>query len=168
MLKDKTKQPKFMVGKKKTAHALQASVSTESDVLFGEVTEQPIQDIPVFLPPEKKTGFWGKVGHGFGMIIKWLYIFRKVFLAIPVVYAALRLAAYNMVNLPETVGLNLQANGEFAMEIARSMAVMGPLALTGGCLVMMFLSRKSLYAWSISIFTLALPVLLLVSNLYPA
>jgi len=46
--------------------------------------------------------------------------------------------------------------------------VMGPLALTGACLFLMFCSRKATYAWSISIFTLALPILLLVSNLYPA
>jgi hypothetical protein len=32
----------------------------------------------------------------------------------------------------------------------------------------MFCSRKALYPWAISVFTLALPVLLLVSNLYPA
>ena len=42
------------------------------------------------------------------------------------------------------------------------------LALTGGCLAMMFLSRKALYAWAVSVFSLALPVLLVVSNLYPA
>ena len=54
------------------------------------------------------------------------------------------------------------------MTVARSMAVMGPLALTGVCLLMMFFSRKALYPWAISVFTLALPVLLLISNLYPA
>lgn len=103
-----------------------------------------------------------------GKIIMVLYHLRKVVLAVPVVYVALRLAAYNASHLPEMVGLNLQTNGEFAMEIARSMAVLGPLALTGACLVMMFFSRKAMYAWAISIFTLAVPVLLLVSNIYPA
>lgn len=103
-----------------------------------------------------------------GKIIMVLYHLRKVVLAAPVVYAALRLAAYNASHLPESVGLNLQTNGEFAMEIARSAAVMGPLVLTGACLLLMFCSRKAMYAWAISIFTLAVPVLLLVSNLYPA
>lgn len=93
---------------------------------------------------------------------------RKVVLAVPVVYYALKLAAYNGEHLPEQVGVNLQASGEFAMTIARSMAVMGPLALTLACLFLMFCSRKALYPWAISVFTLALPVLLLVSNLYPA
>ena len=35
-------------------------------------------------------------------------------------------------------------------------------------LVLMLFSRKALYPWAVSIFTLILPVLLLVSNLYPA
>lgn len=93
---------------------------------------------------------------------------RKVVLAVPVVYYALKLAAYNGEHLPEQVGLNLQASGEFAMTITRSMAVMGPLALTLACLFLMFCSRKALYPWAISVFTLALPLLLLISNLYPA
>ena len=93
---------------------------------------------------------------------------RKVVLTVPVVYYALKLAAYNGEHLPEQVGLNLQATGEFAMTISRGMAVMGPLALTLACLFLMFCSRKALYPWAISVFTLALPVLLLVSNLYPA
>ena len=100
-----------------------------------------------------------------GMIF---YRLRKIVLAVPVVYYALKLAAYNGEHLPEQVGLNLQASGEFAMTIARGMAVMGPLALTLACLFLMFCSRKALYPWAISVFTLALPVLLLVSNLYPA
>ena len=66
------------------------------------------------------------------------------------------------------MGLNLLSTGEFAFHISRYMAVVGPLALTGGCLAMMFLSRKAMYAWAVSMFTLALPVLLLISNVYPA
>ena len=100
-----------------------------------------------------------------GMVI---YRLRKIVLAVPVVYYALRLAAYNGEHLPEQVGVNLQANGEFAMTIARGFAVMGPLALTLACLFLMLCSRKALYPWAISVFTLALPVLLLISNLYPA
>ena len=36
--------------------------------------------------------------HVFGIIVTWLYHLRKVVLAVPVVYVALRLAAYNTVN----------------------------------------------------------------------
>ena len=48
-----------------------------------------------------------------------------------------------------------------------ALAVMGPLGLTAACLLLMFCSRKAMYPWAISIFTLALPVLLLLSNVYP-
>ena len=87
---------------------------------------------------------------------------------------------YNMIRLAEFlfrqtgdpaymhyIEYNVQ-NGIFAQTISRDLAVMGPLALTASCLVMMFLSRKALYPWAVSLFTLALPVLLLISNLYPA
>lgn len=106
-----------------------------------------------------------RVINTIGLVI---YRLRKFVLAAPVVYYALKLAAYNGQHLPEQVGLNLQASGEFALTIARSMAVMGPLALTAACLFLMFCSHKALYPWAISVFTLTLPVLLLVSNLYPA
>ena len=52
--------------------------------------------------------------------------------------------------------------------ISRDMAVLGPLGLTVACLLLMFCSRKAMYPWAISIFTLVLPLLLLISNLYPA
>ena len=124
--------------------------------------------------PETQTGFEklkgsiasvNRVINIIGMVI---FRLRKIVLSVPVEYYALKLAAYNGEHLPEQVGLNLQSSGEFAMTIARSMAVMGPLALTLACLFLMFCSRKALYPWAISVFTLALPLLLLVSNLYPA
>ncbi len=97
-----------------------------------------------------------------------LFRLRKLVLAAPVVYAAVRLAFYNRENLPEQVGINLQSSGEFAQTVARDMAVMGPLGLTAACLLLMFCSRKAMYPWAISVFTLALPILILVTNLYPA
>lgn len=103
----------------------------------------------------------------FGRIILFFYHLRKIAMAAPVVYYALKIAEYNREHLPEVVGLNLQANGEFAIQITRDIAVMGPLALTGGCLLMMFLSRKAMYSWAISIFTLVLPIVILISNIYP-
>ena len=103
-----------------------------------------------------------------GIIVMVFYHLRKVFLAIPVVYYALKLARYNMQNLPEVVGVNLQSSGAFAETISRELAVMGPLGLTAACLVLMLFSRKALYPWAVSLFTLVLPILILVSNLYPA
>ena len=109
-----------------------------------------------------------KVNHVINLIGTWLFRLRKFVIAAPVFYYALKLAAYNMEHLPEQVGVNLQSSGEFAMTIARGLAVTGPLGLTIACLVMMFCSRKALYPWAISVFTLALPLLLLLSNVYPA
>ena len=116
---------------------------------------------------ESNVSVWSKIKKVVGILIMCIYRLRSVFLAIPVVYYALKLAAYNHKHLPEVVGLNLLSTGEFAMTISRDLAVMGPLAVTAACLVLMMTSRKALYPWAVSIFTLILPVLLLVSNLYP-
>ena len=110
----------------------------------------------------------GKAGEVLGVIVNLLYKLRKVFMAAPVVYYAIKLARYNSVNLPKVVGINLQANGAFAQTITRQLAVMGPLGVTAACLLLMFLSRKAMYPWAISIFSLALPLLLLLTNRYPA
>ena len=109
----------------------------------------------------------GKINGIINTIGVWLFRLRKFVMAAPVVYYAMKLASYNRTHLPELVGINLQPTGEFAQYISRNMAVMGPLALTLGCLVLMFCSRKAMYSWAISIFTLALPLLLLLSNAYP-
>jgi len=97
-----------------------------------------------------------------------LFRLRKIVMAVPVVYAALKLAFYNREHLPEVVGINLQSSGAFAQVISRDIAVLGPFGLTVACLLLMFCSRKAMYPWAISIFTLTLPLLLLFSNLYPA
>ena len=57
--------------------------------------------------PEKKS-FW-----------KWIYRFRSLLLAIPVVTASVILAIYNMIKLPAVVGINMQSNGEYAMAVAK-------------------------------------------------
>lgn len=126
--------------------------------------------VPVQAPAGKgqfKTGY-EKFKAVAGKIVMILYHLRKVVMAAPVVYYALKLAMYNSAHLPEAVGINLQPNGEFAMEITRQMAVIGPLGLTGLCLALMFLSRKAMYSWAISIFTLILPLVILISNQYPS
>lgn len=109
-----------------------------------------------------------KINWFINLVGTWLFRLRKFVMAAPVVYYALKLASYNMTHLPEEVGINLQSSGEFAMTIARSLAVAGPLGLTAACLLLMFCSRKAMYPWAVSIFTLALPLVLLLSNTYPA
>ena len=109
-----------------------------------------------------------KIGNILHLIGSWIFRLRKIILAIPVVYLAVSLAINNLSQLPEEVGLNLQASGEFAMTVTRGTAVMGPVGVTAACLLLMFCSRKTLYPWIISLFSLVLPVLILFMNNYPA
>ena len=109
-----------------------------------------------------------KINSVINTVGTWLFRLRKPVMAAPVVYYALKLAAYNSSHLPEQVGIDLQSTGEFAQTIGRELAVMGALCLTLACLLLMFCSRKAMYAWAISIFTLTLPLLLLFSNTYPS
>jgi len=94
--------------------------------------------------------------------------FHKILLAIPVAIAAVWLAISTAAKLPEYVGINMLETGEFAYVVTREIAVLGPLAVTALCLLLMFCSRRTVYPWLISIFSLVLPLLLLVTNLYPA
>lgn len=107
------------------------------------------------------------VGSVMKVIGSWIYRLRKVLMAIPVIVAAIYLARYNMANLPAQVGIDLQTTGVYAQMISRDLAVLGPLAVTGGCLLLMFCSRRTFYPWIISIFTLVLPILLYLTNVYP-
>lgn len=109
-----------------------------------------------------------KIGSVIEGICTWIYRLRKVLMAIPVVYLAVKLAVENMNRLPEMVGLNLQSTGEFAMLVTREYAVYGPLGVTVFCLLLMFCSRKTLFPWIVSIFTLVLPYLIYLTNIYPA
>ena len=115
---------------------------------------------------EKVRVIFGHIERVTGLIFTWIYRLRKVFMAVPVVVLAIRIAIANMERLPEYVGLNLQSSGEFAMMVTRSYAVFGPLCVTGFCLLLMFCSRKALFPWIISIFTLVLPYLIYWTNLY--
>lgn len=120
-------------------------------------------------PGMEKTGrVIKKIHHVTATVCKWVYNLRGVFLAIPVVIATLRIANYNAAHLPEQVGLNLLSNGEFAQMIERGTAVNAPVCLTFACLALMLFTRRPLYPWLISIFTLALPLLILATNNFNA
>ena len=108
----------------------------------------------------------GRIGEVIGLICTWIFRLRKIFMAAPVVYLAIRIASANMERLPEQVGLSLQSSGAFAMMVTRNYAVFGPLCVTGFCLLLMFCSRKTVFPWIISIFTLVLPYLIYLTNLY--
>ena len=120
-------------------------------------------------PARKTTARVFRVmGNIFRQIGKWIYRLRGILMAIPVAAGALYLAHYNMENLPEEVGLNLLANGEYSMMVTREVAVTGPLAVTAVCLLLVFCSRRIVYPWLIAIFSLVLPLVIYFTNVFPA
>ena len=123
-------------------------------------------ELPSWL--EKTLVVLKKIGKVLAAIGKWIYRLRGFFMAVPVALAALFLASRNMARLPEEVGINLLANGQYEYLISRGLAVMVPLLVTGVCLLMMWLSRRTIYPWIISIFSLVLPWLIWITNVFPA
>ena len=99
-----------------------------------------------------------KTGEVLSLIGLWMWRLRKFLLAVPIVWLAIYLARLNYSLLPEMVGIDLQTTGEYARMITREAAVYGPMAVTAVCLLMMFLSRKTLYPWLISQFSMPLPL----------
>ncbi len=106
-----------------------------------------------------------KIEEVITVIVQVIFRLRKLFMAAPVIYFAVKLARENMARLPELVGFNIQSNGEFAAMVSRNYAVYGPLAVTGFCLLLMFSSRKTVFPWIVSIFSLVLPYLVYYTNL---
>ena len=120
-------------------------------------------------PFRSTTGrIFDKIGFVLSVIWKWIYRLRSIWLTVPVALAAVRLALWNMNNLPETVGIYLLSDGSYQWMMERFAAVVGPLGVTAACLFLMFCSRRVVYPWLISIFTLALPILIYITNLFPA
>ncbi len=117
---------------------------------------------------QKTKAAFEKTGRVFSIIGKVLYHMRKLFLAIPVVWLAVRLYGEAMDRLPQAVGLLLQESGDYAYMLEKETAAMGCMAVTAACLLMMFCSRRTLYPWLISLFSLVLPILLIVTNIFPA
>jgi hypothetical protein len=113
----------------------------------------------------------GKVAKSAGNVLStiWRYIkaFKKVWLTIPVVVGAIMLALHNLTHLPKVVGLNLQTDGVFALQIPRGTAVFAPLVITLICLLLMWCSRRTLTPWFACLVSLALPVVILIMNTFP-
>ena len=92
-----------------------------------------------------------------------------LFVVVPVVCAViLSFTYFNTIQRPEFVGINMLASGRYQWIISRTTAVLLPLAITGICLVLMACSKKVLYPWLVSVFSLALPLVLWLTNLFPA
>ncbi len=116
---------------------------------------------------EKSGEVCRKTGDIFSVIGLWAWRLRKIVMSVPVVWGAVYLARLNSSQLPKMVGIGLQNSGEYVSFVTRNTAVGGPLVVTGACLLLMFCSRKTLYPWLISMFSLVLPLLLLLTNLFP-
>ncbi|MBQ8238239.1 MAG: hypothetical protein IJZ39_08860 [Oscillospiraceae bacterium] len=137
--------------------AVEAAVSEQSAAAPAETGNPYLRKALVIL---------AAIGRGVKFVIKWLWKLRKIFLAAPVIWAAVKFAMENMERLPEKVGLDIQSTGEFARMITREEAVYWPLGITAFCLLLMFCSKKPILPWVISIFTLVLPWLIWILNYY--
>ena len=93
---------------------------------------------------------------------------RKIILAVPVAWAAIALALRNLAKLPALVGLDLQADGTFGIQMGKLPAVLAPLLVTAVCLLLLFCSKRTLTPWLVSVFSLTLPVIILIINTFPA
>jgi len=116
---------------------------------------------------QKVAQFFKKIWYVLTLTGKWLYLLRSVLMAIPVGVLAVVLAMRNMQVLPESVGINILESGEYQWMVTRNLAVLGPLMVTAVCILLTLCSRKTLYPWLISIFSLVLPLLIWVTNLSP-
>jgi hypothetical protein len=108
--------------------------------------------------------FFKKIAIVLGLTTKYAYKVRSLMLAIPVFICAGALAIRNARLLPEYVGVNLLASGEYQHMVSRGIAVWTPLGLTVLCLLLMLCSKKVMYPWLISVFSLVLPLVILLTN----
>lgn len=122
----------------------------------------------MFMEEKNQKSFMDMMHSGW----KWVYKLRSLILAVPVAVAAVFLAIRNASLLPELVILDLAKSkgGNLifqSLTIGRNTAVIFPLVLTALCLLLMFCSKKVVYPWLISLFSLVLPVALLWINTFP-
>lgn len=108
------------------------------------------------------------VGRALRILWKHLFAMRRVFVSIPVAIAAVILAIRNQASLPAVVGLNLQTNGTFSIQISREIAVLGSLAVTALCLLLVLCSKRTLTPWLVSVFSLVIPIVIWFTNTFPA
>ena len=132
--------------------------------------------IPIFKGIGK---FFRVLFNSFYKIGLYMYRLRSLLLAAPVAAAAMVLGMYNMENLAETLEVTkINYNPEAAdalfgllelstATISRETAVYGPAMITAACLLMMMCSKRTLYPFLISIFSLCLPVVIWFFSVYP-
>ena len=92
---------------------------------------------------------------------------KKALQILPVAIIALLQAAINLFALPALVGFGMDVTGEFAFELIREIAVIGPLLITSICLLLMYISKRTLTPCMVSWFSLLIPILILLTNTFP-
>lgn len=102
---------------------------------------------------------------------KMVYKFRSLFMAIPVVACSINLALVSAAKLPSKLMLSIPALEQRELvlrlvEMDKTTAIFVPVLITAVCLLLMFCSRRQLFPWLISIFSLILPVTLIVAGMF--
>ena len=114
----------------------------------------------------------GKVFSVIGMVFRkigrFIFLIRKLLLAIPVVLGLFYVVGYVKERLPSQVGLLIQESGAYTYVVEQGTAINFCVVVTAACLLLMFISRRTVYPWLISIFSLILPIMLLLTNIFPA
>lgn len=105
-------------------------------------------------------------------VFQWAYRLRSLVLTIPVAIAAVILAIRNSQLLPAVVRFDIAAVKEAQLvfqtvAVGRGTAVIVPLLVTFACIAMVFCSKKQIYPFLVSLFSLSLPLVLLLINTFP-
>ena len=123
--------------------------------------------------------FFKALGEIFYKIGLYMYRLRSLLLAAPIAAAALILAMDNRERLAPTLEITkITYNPEAAdalfglfelgsATISRDTAVFGPAMITAACLLMMMCSKRTLYPFMISVFSLCLPLVIWFFSIYP-
>lgn len=96
-------------------------------------------------------------GENFKSVLRWVFRLRGVALSVPVAVVAVILAVNNAAVLPGPLEIGA---GQNVITLSKSVLIMGPLALTALSILMTLFSKRVVYPWLISLFTLLLPLAL--------
>ena len=122
------------------------------------------------------TSFWVKTQpfrEGVVKVCKWAYKLRNILLTVPVAALAVIFAVVNMAQLPDAVMISwpMIRDGILVIQdilVSKLLAVFAPLAVTAFCLLMVIASKRMVYPWLISLFSLALPLFFYFCTVFPA
>lgn len=132
-----------------------------------DMIQAKIQDFSNSNGGKKVKKLFRKAWKNVKKITAKIFHYRAVFLALIVVACSLTMAAVSMLLLPAQVGIDLQIDGSYTFMLPKLLAVLFPVLITLISLVFVLISKRTLYPWLISLFTLALPAVILLTNIFP-